>query len=38
MMFLVSPHPSRVQTIFRLSLVAIGVAGVTWLGVRQRRR
>lgn len=33
-MFLVSPDPNRAQTLFRIALVIIGVAGLAWLSVR----
>lgn len=36
-LFLIRPDPTRAQTIFRLALIAIGIAGVIGLHVRGRR-
>jgi hypothetical protein len=33
-MFLVSPDPTRAQTLFRIALVIIGIVGLAWLNVR----
>ena len=35
-LFLIRPDPTRAQTIFRLTLVGVGVLGLVW--VRTRRR
>ncbi len=36
MMFVVSPGPTRAQTVFRVSLVVVGLAGLTWVSSRER--
>ncbi len=36
-LFLTRPDPTRAQTIFRASLIAVGLAAVAWLHVRNRR-
>jgi FtsH-binding integral membrane protein len=36
-LFLIRPHPTRLQTVFRIALIGIGIAGVVWLHVRARR-
>jgi len=36
-MFLVSPGPTRAQTIFRLSLMLAGLGGLAWLNGRGKR-
>ena len=36
MMFVVSPDPNRAQTIFRISLVVVGLIGLIWVN-RPRR-
>lgn len=37
-LFLTRPDPTRVQTLFRASLIAVGLAGVGWLHLRSKRR
>lgn len=34
-MFVVSPNPNRAQTIFRISVVAIGLIGLLWVNRRR---
>jgi hypothetical protein len=36
-MFVVSPDPNRAQTLFRIALVLVGVAGLAWLNVKRVR-
>jgi hypothetical protein len=36
-MFLVSPHPTRAQILFRLALMLAGVAGMAWLNAKKGR-
>ncbi len=36
MMFVVSPDPTRAQTIFRVSLVLVGLVGLAWVSTRPR--
>lgn len=36
-MFLVSPHPTRAQIIFRLAIILTGAGGLAWLNLRGRR-
>ena len=31
MMFIVSPGPNRAQTLFRISLVVVGLIGLMWV-------
>lgn len=35
-LFLIRPDPTRAQTIYRLALIAIGIAGLVWLHPRTR--
>lgn len=35
-MFLLSPQPTRAQTIFRIAVVLTGIAGLAWLNARRR--
>ena len=37
-LFLTRPDPTRVQTIFRASLIVIGIAGLGWLSIRTTDR
>lgn len=36
-LFLIRPHPTRAQMIFRLVLIAVGVLGLAWMHTRRRR-
>lgn len=36
-LFLVRPEPARAQTVFRIALIVIGVAGLAWMHWRKRR-
>lgn len=36
-MFIVSPDPTRAQTIFRVALMLVGIGGLTWLAMRKVR-
>lgn len=36
-MFLVSPHPTRAQILFRLAVMLAGAGGLAWLTLRGRR-
>lgn len=33
-LFLTRPDPTRAQTLFRARVVAVGIAGLTWLHIR----
>jgi hypothetical protein len=35
-MFVVSPDPNRAQTVFRIAIVVVGLAGLAWLNLRRR--
>jgi FtsH-binding integral membrane protein len=37
-LFLIRPHPTTAQTIFRFALIAVGIAGLVWMQVRSRRQ
>jgi Flp pilus assembly protein TadB len=37
-LFLIRPHPTTTQTIFRFALIVIGIAGLAWMQLRIRRR
>jgi hypothetical protein len=34
-LFLIRPDPTRAQTIFRLTLVGVGVCGLVWVHMRK---
>lgn len=34
-MFLVSPHPTRAQILFRLALMLLGIGGMAWLNAKK---
>lgn len=34
-MFIVSPDPTHAQTIFRVALMLVGIAALTWMSVRK---
>ncbi|HEY0022539.1 MAG TPA: hypothetical protein VGB24_06495 [Longimicrobium sp.] len=36
-LFLIRPDPTRAQTIFRLTLVGVGVVGLVWVQRRKSR-
>jgi hypothetical protein len=36
-LFLIRPDATRAQTIFRLTLVGVGVLGLVWVQMRQSR-
>ena len=36
-LFLIRPDPTRAQTIFRLTLVGVGVLGMAWMQMRKSR-
>lgn len=35
-LFLLRPDPSPTQTVFRLTLIFVGVAGIAWMRFRRR--
>ena len=36
-LFLIRPEPTRTQTIFRLTLVGVGVLGLVWIHPRESK-
>ncbi|HYW12564.1 MAG TPA: hypothetical protein VE871_11435 [Longimicrobium sp.] len=34
-MFLVGPHPTRAQILFRVALILAGIAGMAWLNAKR---
>lgn len=37
-LFLIRPDPTRLQAIYRIALIATGIAGLVWMHLRTRRR